>query len=131
MATDIWIHIEFKSRKTGKWTYAYEADGERYYEMFGVLAGTRGDSDALYEPRGLPNDASPETLKEYKDFGEDAHTPCWLTTQELKECMDQLEKKFNPMVVNIEQNPYYKIYEIMKYMEDQGEPCRMIFWFDN
>lgn len=38
MATDIWIHIEYKSRKNGRWTYAYEADGERHYGVFGVLA---------------------------------------------------------------------------------------------
>jgi len=29
MATDIWIHIEYKSRKKSRWAYAYEADGER------------------------------------------------------------------------------------------------------
>jgi len=134
MATDIWIHIEYKSRKKSRWAYAYEADGERNYSMFGILAGTRGDGDALYDPRGLPKDVSPETLKAYKDFEEDAHTPSWLTTQELKECMDQVLKKTKLMYVQQVKKslqPYYKIYETMKYFEDQGEPCRMVFWFDN
>ena len=102
--------------------------------MFGVLAGTRGDSNALYDPRGLPNDVSPETLRAYRDFDEDAHTPCWLTTKELKECIVQVLKKTKPIYVQQVKKslqPYYKIYETMKYFEDQEEPCRMVFWFDN
>ena len=65
MATDIWIHVEYKSRKTGIWTYAYEADGDRNYKMFDVLAGTRGDCWPLYDPRGLPSDISDKAKKEY------------------------------------------------------------------
>lgn len=134
MATDIWIHVEYKSRKTGKWTYAYEADGDRNYKLFGILAGTRGDCRPLYDPRGLPSDISDKAKKEYEDWGADAHTPSWLTTQELKECLNTaIERTKDSYRDEMEKwlKPYYEIYEKMNEKEAQGEPCRMIFWFDN
>ena len=134
MATDIWIHVEYKSRQTGKWTYAYEADGDRNYKLFDVLAGTRGDCRPLYNPRGLPIDISDKAKKEYEDCGADAHTPSWLTTQELKECLNTAIKRTKDICRDEMKKwlkPYYGIYEKMKEKETRGEPCRMIFWFDN
>ena len=134
MATDIWIHVEYKSRKTGKWTYAYEADGDRNYKLFGILAGTRGDCWPLYDPRGLPIDISDKAKKEYEDWGADAHTPSWLTTQELKECLNTAIKRTKDSYRDEMKKwlkPYYDLYEKMNEKETQGEPSRMIFWFDN
>lgn len=134
MATDIWIHIEHKSRKTNKYVYDYEADGDRIYALFGALAGLRG-SFYLYDPRGLPKDISPEVLKEYQSWGEDAHTPSWLTTEELRKCLDltikKLSKEYDMKEVKSWLKNYEKIYEYMKYSEDEGEPSRIVFWFDN
>ena len=133
MATDIWIHIEHKSRKTNKYVYDFEADGERIYALFGVLAGTRGSCEPIYEPRGLPDDITPKTLKIYKEFGVDAHTPSWLTTKELRECLDQTIKEYENGEEEIISwlKPYENIYEYMKQSEDEGEPSRIVFWFDN
>ena len=134
MATDIWIHVEYKSRKTGKWTYAYEVDGDRNYNLFSILAGTRGECLPLYDPRGLPSDISDKAKKEYEDWGADAHTPSWLTTQEFKECISTTIKRSEDSYRDEMKKwlePYYGIYEKMYTIESQGEPCRMIFWFDN
>ena len=134
MATDIWIHVEYKSRKTGKWTYAYEVDGDRNYNLFSILAGTRGDCLPLYNPRGLPSDISDMAKKEYEDWGADAHTPSWLTTQEFKECLSTTIKRSEDSYRDEMKKwlePYYEIYEKMYTIESQGELCRMIFGFDN
>ena len=134
MATDIWIHVEYKSRKTGKWTYAYEVDGDRNYNLFSVFAGTRGECLPLYDPRGLPSDISDKTKKEYEDWGVDAHTPSWLTTQEFKECLSTTIKRAEDSYRDEMKKwlePYYGIYKKMNTIESKGEPCRIVFWFDN
>ena len=134
MATDLWIHVEYKSRKTGRWTYAYEADGDRNYNLFSVLAGTRGECLPLYDPRGLPDDISDKAKKKYEDWGTDAHTPSWLTTQELEECLSTTIKRTEDSYRSEMKKwlkPYYEIYEKMNTIELQGEPCRIVFWFDN
>lgn len=137
MGTDIHIHIEHKSRKRKKFVYDFEADGERIYSLFGVLAGTRGDCDALFDPRGLPTDVSPEVLEEYKLWDGDAHTHSWLTTEEFGKCLDSYFEDCTKVAGNSEEyvrewmSSYYKIYEYMKYSEDEGEPSRIVFWFDN
>ena len=132
MATDIWIHIEYHSKKKNKFVYAYEADGERIYPVLGALAGTRSYIEPIYEPRGLPEDVSRETLKEFNDFGADAHTPSWLITQEFRNCLDlvlqELQKEGNNLkTVKEWLSPYEKIYDYMKSHEDDGEPCRIVF----
>jgi hypothetical protein len=59
----------------------------RSYRMFGFLAGVRNYScvGPLVEPRGFPPDASPTVQKIYEDWSYDAHTPSWLTVEELSE----------------------------------------------
>ena len=135
MATDIWIHIEHRSKKSGKYVYDFEADGERIYALFGALAGTRGSIDPIYDPRGLPDEVSPEVLEEFRLFEGDAHTPSWLNTEEFRRCLDvtikTLSKKEDEKNVKTWLQAYEKIYEYMKYSEDEGEPSRIVFWFDN
>lgn len=135
MATDIWIHIEYKSRHKNKFVYDREVDGERVYILFGALAGTRGSCEPVYSPRGLPNDVTSHTLRIYNEFGKDAHTPSWLTTEEQRDCIDQaikvFSKEYSLKEVNSWLSPYEKIFEYMKNKEDKGDLCRIVFWFDN
>lgn len=135
MSTDIWIHIEHRSRKSGKHVYDFEPECARVYALFGALAGTRGGLEPIYAPRGLPDDVTPETLEEFNLFEKDAHTPSWLTTKELRECLDltikELSKEYDLKEIKSWLKSYEWIYEYMKYSEDEGEPCRIVFWFDN
>ncbi len=57
----------------------------RSYGMFGFLAGVRNYSAVppITAPRGFPEDASDEVRKDYEGFGLDAHTPSWLSVDEL------------------------------------------------
>ena len=75
------------------------------------------------------------TYKEYKMWGGDAHTASWLSTEEFGECLEELKKIFRDDVPdeNVDEilNDYLQIYRSMKESEDDGEPARIVFWFDN
>ena len=135
MATDIHIYLEHKSKKSNRFVYDFEAENSRVYILFGALAGTRGSCDPVYEPRGLPVDVSPEVMNEYDFWEADAHTPSWLTTWELRECLDltirEYSKEYGIESVKSWLKSYEKIYEYMEYSEEEGEPSRIVFWFDN
>lgn len=75
-----------------------------------------------------------ETYRHYKDYDGEAHTASWLTTEEFGECLDAVD------VVVREQEPeasddwlknYRLIHKYMKDSDDEGEPARIVFWFDN
>ena len=134
MATNIWIHIEYKSRKNKKYKYAGEFDGERLYGVFGILAGTRSEIKPLFTPRGLPDDVSDEIFNAYKNRFPDCHTPSYLYTAELRKCLDtvdklihEYDKTYNPQWLK----SYEFICEYMQTSDKEGEPARMVFWFDN
>lgn len=138
MATDIWIHIEYKS-KTGNWVELCEPYEDRIYGLFGALAGARTDIEPIYPPRGLPQDISFDTLDKYEEGKEDYHTESWLTFSELKQCMDYAKIEINKRRVEsgYEELPqsflygYNAIYNYMKAFEDVGFETRIVFWFDN
>lgn len=135
MGTDIHMYIEHKSKKTHKFVFDFGQWGERIYNLFGTMAGTRGEYEAIYEPRGIPDDISPEVKEEYEIMWEgDAHTPSWLTTAEFRECLDLVIKHSDYNASNEIPSwlkEYEWMYEFMKYNEEEGEPCRVVFWFDN
>ena len=58
----------------------------RNYKLYGLMAGVRGDI-TLFEPRGIPEDASERLLWDIRDsqHAADEHSHSWLTTGELKE----------------------------------------------
>ena len=57
---------------------------DRDYLLFGFLAGVRDSTNQHFEPRGFPEDASKEVSTVYNGYGSDAHTPSYLTLEELK-----------------------------------------------
>ena len=98
------IHIFSETKKDGVWVNNEEFveelfDGEepyihvpyddqfyngRDYNLFGVLAGVRAEDLQQFEVKGFPADASPLVAKNYESWGVDAHTPSYLTLEELK-----------------------------------------------
>ena len=59
---------------------------DRNYALFGVLAGVRGSGlPRISEPKGLPEDASPNVAEDARRWGIDGHSHSWLTLKELKE----------------------------------------------
>jgi hypothetical protein len=94
MGCDIHAYVEI--RRDGTWHHfdekvfghgglTAEPFDWRDYGLFGFLADVRNysRSPVIAEPRGIPDDVSPEVLGEYDEWGVDAHTPTWLTAAEL------------------------------------------------
>ena len=124
------MFVERHNKETGQWKnlslYKKNQDGTytpvdiydgRDYELFGLLAGVRGDFSGLFSidggagylhhPRGLPDDLSPEVKEEYGD-GEYWHTPTWYDYSELRayeymmvDSCKELEKK-NKKIAELE-----------------------------
>ena len=72
-----------------------------------------------------------------EDFGADAHTASWLSTEEYRKCLDFhfriLSERKELSIEHIREwvEQYEKIYDYMEYSENEGEPSRIVFWFDN
>lgn len=94
------IHVYKEKLIDGKWVTADEwetlehgqeagvcyekrAYTGRNYELFGLIAGVRRESDDSIAPRGLPWDVSKEVKEEFRNWGADAHTPSYLYLHEL------------------------------------------------
>lgn len=65
----------------------------RNYFLFGILAGVRSWDDADFDVKGLPDDLSHGINLLYKQWGNNAHTPSYITLQELKEWLDKEQYK--------------------------------------
>lgn len=116
MGSDIHAYID---KKHGHyWENFCQLELDRDYKLFGALAGVRGcDIDPVVLPRGMPLHASFTTFDEYKEEGLDAHTPSWLTTEEVFDVTQRVDS-----------NELDVVYEIMSGLNCD---CRLIFWFDN
>ena len=88
--------------------------------MIGGLTG-----DVLIPLRGLPDDATFETLKAFRGGG---YRPSWLTAPELRLCLDMMYSKNDIEYKSMTE--YELIYRYMKDSDDEDEPSRLIFWFD-
>jgi hypothetical protein len=62
----------------------------RDYGMFGVMAGVRGGGE-LFEARGIPDDVSELGDEAMNQYGVDGHSHSWLTLEEFKMCLDEME----------------------------------------
>lgn len=139
MGTDIHIHVEYLRWKKGKkpqWIHADDTFfGNRNYHLFSLLAGWESEVEGLYPLRGIPDNSTFDTEKHYRDYGEEAHSASWLTTQEFGDCLDTvgniLKEEYPDDDTEDWLKHYYHIYRYMKDSDDEGEPARIIFWFDN
>ena len=88
MGCDIHTYAEKKS-KDGKWELipTVELFSERNYFLFELLAGVRSyvGLKPIASPRGIPKDVSESTRESCNEWGEDGHTPSWLSLEELLE----------------------------------------------
>ena len=158
MGCDIHTHLE-RQRADGSWEQlqlGYEPLGHRDYGLFGVLADVRNYSvvPPIAEPRDLPEDVSPEVRANFEEWECDAHTPSWLTVQELVEFdYDQLmndrrvvrqtgPNSWDHGATGTPSEGTPKTYReflgghVMDQIEDLralGDPAqhRLVFWFDN
>lgn len=62
-----------------------EVFGNRNYSLFSLLADVRnyGNTVPISEPRGLPEDCNEHIVKDFEDWGCDAHSESYFTLKEL------------------------------------------------
>lgn len=91
------IHFYVEASIDGEWRSADHWDDSegflqarypfyegRNYSLFGELAGVRGyDKEPIDDPRGLPDDASPEVRKAAQQWGNDVFSHTWLLLEEI------------------------------------------------
>lgn len=106
---------------------AYEG---RDYNLFGILAGVRGDRDdeLTRENRGLPHDVTNEVRAEYNRFGEDDNTywgATWYSRAEfdsmLKIISARLKVKKIEIMSRCKWDKEYSVSEAMQDIEDSEE----------
>ena len=146
MGCDIHGWLEVRKDSTGKWIGLRPFNcraRQRNYRRFALLAGVRGAGDPReLRPKGLPLDISDSVLYEYSSWGDDAHTPSWITLQEavkiFKDTSDW-DSRISSMSTSAlewaEGDFVYRYFGI--YPEDWShnkfvwENYRIVFWFDN
>lgn len=125
MGCDIHLHVEVKLN--GKWEHLGHPTIDRWYLLFGKMAGVRTDEvEPLSAPKGLPADMSVLTKHDAAGWAGDAHSMSWLGWDEiyaLGEWLTSTQKR-------------YLEWEILHmYLPEKGESAfedlRFVFWFDN
>ncbi len=112
----------------------------RNYDLFSILAEVRGSYDPIDDPRGLPEDVTDATRKEFERWGRDAHTPSHYTLKELKdylynnsedeEVTETLKRFVEPMENRFREEFWITNDDEKRYTVKENA-FRVVFWFDN
>lgn len=155
------IHIYVEAKENGKWVaveamkldengnmdvpYPQRVYTGRNYFLFGFLTKGQVRNDrGVYagELKGFPKDASPEVKEIYERWGTDAHTPNYITLEELQSVNweQKIEDedgagnvKFIPLKQVLEQFYWDVIMRLDFYAlgKHSSDELRLVFWFDN
>jgi hypothetical protein len=111
----------------------------RNYDLFSILAEVRGSMDPIDDPRGLPEDVTETTRKEY-ERGDMVHTASYYTLKELKDYLynnsDNEEivenlKYFVDRMDNRFKEEFWITNDDQKRYTIKENGFRVVFWFDN
>ena len=113
----------------------------RDYWFFALLAQVRRNCPWGFEAKGFPDDASDEIERIYKEWGSDAHTPSYLTHQELLDKYNSLPTIKVECLLSQEFSDATDVIDntspTLKSHIDTFNPGvnkshqRIVFWFDN
>lgn len=116
-------------------------NSHRNYWFFSLLAQVRYSCPWGFEAKGFPSDASEEIENIYNQWGSDAHTPSYLTHQELLDKYNDLPLLKTVNLLTQEVNNASDIIEdnlitLKEHINtfNPGENIshqRIVFWFDN
>lgn len=112
----------------------------RNYDLFSILAEIRGSLDPIADARGIPEDVSTITKREYNIDGFEVHTPSYYTLKELKdylfnnadneEIVDNLSYFVDAMNRRFKTEFWISDDDEKRYtIKENG--FRVVFWFDN
>ena len=132
MGISIVVHMEYRKRGKKQYLYAGRFQADRYYVLFSLMAGYPSYAQPLYPARGIPGNVTKCVLEEYQSWknGGVAKYASWLTTDELEECVVEAHRLCGDETDDIWPESYKEIFSYMKDYENAGEPCRIVFWFD-
>ena len=142
MTVDIhgWIEVrQFKNESEFYPVVKIDHFVESNYKVFAYLFGIR--NDFYFKPkfagRGLPKYSDwqknsdnfhekSETIKDFEQWGQDAHSPTYATYKELKEILPQLN-----LINNLQ--GWLALFAIMSDLNSKfnDEDIRLVIWFDN
>ncbi len=115
------IHALLEVKIDGEWYLYNQPDIYRDYALFSKMAGVRGGTVPVVEPKGFPKDASKLSQLVYEHWGADAHTPSWLTETE----MEEVERWYYS-------KNHYQRYPFGYGVDEAAvKDSRLVFWFDN
>lgn len=127
MGCDIHLHSEVKIDE--QWHHHTGGYSRRCYPLFSKLADVRnpgGDIEPISFPRGLPDDMSLVTRKEYECWKGDAHSMSFLELEEVRVIIDWAKS------VSLDLVAYEKFRDLVYLIEDGFfTDARVVFWFDN
>lgn len=134
MGCDIHAHIEYKELGDRYWHWCAFHFG-RNYLLFALMANVRNDfADGqvvfVAAPRGVPNDASYETISARKKLGSDGHSHSWLTLEE----MCEVERRFKAIAgygFPVTVSAAIAAMEALRGAPPFENDVRLVFWFDN
>jgi hypothetical protein len=164
MGCDIHAFIEYRNKDhdTNEWpwrSFSGEICLGRFYDIFGLMAGVRGERPPLVQPRGMPEDASfiaefqnsfrvsnefdgvsrevhPKTAEEWVSRGishylNDAHTQVSDPDAHTHSWLTLPELK-DVLKKRASYGCDYKaVVAAMASLEKNGMVTRLVFWFDN
>ncbi|MEU4567044.1 hypothetical protein [Micromonospora sp. NPDC023956] len=149
------IHAYAEIRIDGQWRYAGDDafpdneypndrhcpfDGIRSYGLFGFLADVRNYSNTpvIANPRGLPDDVSPEVRAKSDSWDTDGHTHTWLALAELidfdyDQTFTDTRTDGEPPAANLREFLGDWYFGRLNLLTAMGAPqdVRIVFWFDN
>ncbi len=115
--------------------WGFDISEERWYYLYGALAGVRGDTAPIVQPRGIPSDLSPEVAEAFDSWGPDFHTPTYLYPQEFKAAMDDVRRamKENGGDGEIDSKTWLAVEGTLLLLEKLygNENVRIVIAFDN
>lgn len=130
MGCDVHMHVEVKV--SGKWLHYSCPRIQRSYDLFGILAGVRGEGPPIVDPKGLPDDLSEITRIDYEYEKEDSHTESWLNKKELAVLVDKMGWEFEHEQLGYANgNPFSSIGDQECGHPKEYEDARAVIWFDN
>ena len=141
MGCDIHLHIEY--RVNGKWEHYAAPHVGRWYDLFSVMAGVRGEYEPIVEPKGFPEDATIFTRWDYEMFGIDAHSASYLQNEEILQLSKWIKEqsKIEGAFYNLEHTVLHTymggngLCDFLEYDAEYApegtDAVRLVFWFDN
>jgi hypothetical protein len=141
----VWINADKWSVNPGYYLYDEEKKWHvdiddsvlwaRHYALFAVLADVRNywNIKPISQPKGLPDDVSPEVAAEADYWGTDGHSHSWLTLRELEALpLSHYVPDDMPLALLEDWNRLLdELRQRAKEFSVSSDDIRIVFWFDN